>query len=89
MQSIDNLSEATKNAYQAFLDMSQSKTAHFGRLEELEVKYESGGNPSITENLELEKLLAEHDRNVHAFKSAFTAVVGSKEKEILYQLMSE
>lgn len=88
MQSIDELSEEAKIAYQAFLDMSNSKTAHFNCLETIETKYKSGGVLSITENLELEKLLANHDKNVLAFKTAMVAVTDSDEKQILYQLMS-
>ena len=88
MQSVDDLSEEGKIAYQAFLDMSNSKTAHFGCLEVIEAKYESGGVPSIAENLELEKLLANHDKNVLAFKTAMDAVTDSDEKITLIQLIS-
>ena len=88
MQSIDDLSKEAKIAYQAFLDMSNSKTAHFNGLETIETKYKSGGVPGIAENLELAKLLANHDKNVLAFKTAMVAVTDSDEKHILYQLMS-
>ena len=88
MQSVDGLSEEAKIAYQAFLDMSNSKTAHFNRLEAIHTKYESGGAPSIAENLELEKLLANHDKNVVAFKTAMAVVTDSDEKNTLVQLMS-
>ena len=88
MQSVDGLSEEAKIAYQAFLDMSNSKTAHFDCLEAIQAKYESGGAPSIVENLELENLLANHDKNVLAFKTAMAAVTDSDEKKTLVQLMS-
>ncbi len=88
MQSVDGLSEQAKIAYQAFLDMSNSKTAHFNYLESIETIYESGGVPSIAENLELEKLLANHDKNVLAFTTAMAAVTDSDEKKTLVQLMS-
>ena len=88
MQSVDDLSEAAKIAYQAFLDMSDSKTAHFNCLKTIESKYESGGIPSIAENLELEKLLADHDKNVLAFKTAMAAVTDSDECKTLIKLMS-
>ncbi len=88
MQSVDGLSAEAKIAYQAYLDMSDSKAAHFARLEAIQVKYESGGAPSLAENLELEKLLANHDKNVLAFKTAMAAVTSSDEKNILIQLMS-
>ena len=88
MQSVDDLSEEAKIAYQAFLDMSNSKTAHFNCMEAIQTVYESGGVPNITENLELEKLLANHDKNVLAFKTALAAVTGNDEKKNLIQLMS-
>ncbi len=88
MQSVDDLSEAAKIAYQAFLDMSNSKTAHFNSLKAIETIYESGGVPGIAENLELEKLLANHDKNVLAFTTAMAAVTDSDEKMALVQLMS-
>ena len=88
MQSVDGLSEEAKVAYQAFVDMSDSKTAHFNCLETIDSLYESGGVPSIAENLELKKLLANHDKNVLAFKTAMTAVTDSDEKKSLIQLMS-
>ena len=88
MQSVDSLSEEAKIAYQAFLDMSNSKAAHFNCLEAIETIYEIGGVPSIAENLELKKLLANHDKNVLAFKTAMDAVTGSDEKKALIQLIS-
>ena len=88
MRSVDGLSEEAKLAYQAFLDMSNSKAAHFNCLKVIESMYESGGAPSIAENLELEKLLANHDKNVLAFKTAMSAVTDSDEKQTLVQLMS-
>jgi len=88
MQSVDDLSDEAKIAYQAFLDMSNSKTAHFGCLEVIETKYETGGVPSIAEKLELEKLLANHDKNVLAFKTAMDAVTNSDEKITLIHLLS-
>ena len=88
MQSIDGLGEEAKIAYQAFLDMSDSKAAHFNCLKAIETIYESGGVPSTAENLELAKLLANHDKNVLAFKTAMVAVTDSEEKNTLVQLMS-
>ncbi len=88
MQSIDGLSEAAKVAYQSFLDMSDSKTAHFNSLKAVENIYESGGVPSAAETLELEKLLANHDKSVLAFKTAMAAVIDNDEKKTLIQLMT-
>ena len=88
MQSLDNLSEAAKIAYQAFIDMSNSKKEHFDCLESLEAKYQSGGAPSLAENIELEKLLSIHDKNVVAFTTAMAAVTNEEEKKILIQLIS-
>ena len=88
MQSAEDLSEEAKIAYQAFLDMGNSKAAHFNCLQAIETIYESGGVPSTEQNLELEKLLADHDKNVLAFTTALAAVTDSDEKKALVRLMS-
>ena len=88
MPSVDQLSDAAKIAHQAFIDMSHSKVAHFDRLKAIDALYESGGAPSLAENLELEKLLELHDKNVMAFKTAFAAVTDDGEKQALIRLMS-
>lgn len=87
MQSIDDLSDEAKIAYQAFLDMSNSKTAHFACLEAHQAINESGEIPGLADTLELDKLLSSHDKNVLAFKTAMTAVTDDKEKLALIQLM--
>ena len=87
MKTTDNLSDEAKIAYQAFLDMSHSKSAHFNCLTTLQSKYESGGAPSDAEKQELEKLLADHDKNVMAFKTAMTAVTDMNEQQILVERM--
>jgi hypothetical protein len=88
MKSLDGLSEEAKIAYQAFCDMGNSKSAHFNCLEAIETIYESGGVPSLAESLELKKLLANHDKNVLAFKTAMAAVTDGDERKSLLQLMS-
>ena len=88
MSSPDKLSEAGKIAHQAFVDMSNSKKQHFDWLESLEIKYQSGGAPSLAENLELEKRLAVHDKNVLAFKTAMAAVTDKDEMKLLIELIS-
>jgi hypothetical protein len=88
MKSLDGLSEEAKIAYQAFCDMSNSKSAHFNCLKAIEAIHEFGGVPSLAENLELKKLLANHDKNVLAFKTAMAAVTNRDEKKALVQLMS-
>lgn len=87
MHSVNDLSDAAKIAYQAFLDMSESKAAYFSCLEAIDTKYESGGAPSVAENLELESLLAIHDKNVLAFTTAMSAVADD-ETQTLVRLMS-
>ena len=84
----ENLGSEAQIAWRAFLDMKASKAAHFGLLEEIETRYQSGGAPSLAENLQLEKLLAEHDRNVLAFQTAMTAVSDADELRALVDLMS-
>ena len=88
MPSIDDLGDNAKLAYQAFLDMSNSKALHFACLQTIESAYTAGGVPGLAENLELEKLLANHDKNVLAFKTAMTAVTDNDEKLLLIELMS-
>ena len=75
-------------AYQAFLDMSDSKASHFDCLEAIDTKYKAGGVPSSAENKELERLLANHDKNVFAFKTAMVAITDSDEKQTLIELIS-
>ncbi len=88
MTSLDDLSDAAKIAHRAFSDMRHSKTAHFDRLTAIDAMYESGGAPSLAENLELKKLLGLHDKNVMAFKAAFAAIAEDEEKQTLIELMS-
>lgn len=88
MPAIDDLSESAKTAHRAFLDMSQSKTAHFDFLVALETKYKLGGAPGVDENRELARLLSVHDKNVQAFKAALAVVTDSEEKRLLLQLFS-
>lgn len=86
--SAENLGSTAQVAWRAFLDMKASKAAHFGCLEAIESKYRDGGAPSLAENLELEKLLAEHDRNVLAFQTAMGAVTDADELRALVEMMS-
>jgi len=88
MQNLNDLSEEARIAYQAFLDMKDSKTAHFACLQAIDKKYENGGVPGPEENREMEKLLATHDRNVLAFKTALEGITDGDEKARLLQLLS-
>jgi hypothetical protein len=88
MHSVDGLSEAAKIAYQAYVDMSHSKAAHFSRLAAIEAMYESGGVPGTEEKQELESLLSSHDKNVLAFETAMAGVTDADEIKALLELMS-
>ena len=88
MHSVDGLSDAAKIAYQAYLDMSDSKTAHFNYLKTIDARYESGGAPSSEESRQLRELLALHDKNVLAFKTAMAAVTDGGERDTLVRPMS-
>lgn len=88
MQNPDDMSTAAKMAYRAFVDMKRSKEEHFNYLAAIENKYQAGGAPSLAENLELEKLLERHDRNVLAFTTAMAGVIDEAEKKALVELMS-
>jgi len=85
---IDELTEEAKIAYQAFQEMGKSKHSYFTFLQEIDVKYKSGGAASIAENLQLEKLLGVHDKNVIAFNAAMTAVEGVDARNALIKMMS-
>ena len=82
------LTEEAKIAYQAFQDMGKSKQAYFCLLQEIDNKYKSGGAASIAENLQLEKLLGIHDKNVVAFNTAMAAVECIDARNALIKLMS-
>jgi succinate dehydrogenase flavin-adding protein (antitoxin of CptAB toxin-antitoxin module) len=88
MKSVDELSQAAQIAYRAFIDMSDSKTAHFTLLESIDVARKAGEPPSIAESRELEKLLAAHDRNVLAYRTAMAEVTDEDEMQALVRLMS-
>ena len=88
MAAIDDLSEAAQIAYQAYLDMRDSKHAHYDYLRVIENKYQSGGVPGPDETRKLEKLLADHDRNVLAFTTAMAGVTDRDEMASLVRLMS-
>ena len=85
---VDNLTKEAKTAYQAFQDMSISKKAYFHFLQDIDIKYKQGGTASIAENLQLEKLLGVHDKNVIAFNTAMTVVKDTEERHALIKMMS-
>lgn len=82
------LTEEARVAYRAFQDMSQSKQVYFSYLQELDEKYRTGGAPGIAENLQLEKLLKQHDKNVAAFNTAMSAVEDHDARLQLIKMMS-
>jgi len=86
--SVDDLTKEAKVAYQAFQDMRVSKEAYFHFLQDIDIKYKHGGAASIAENLQLEKLLGAHDKNVIAFNTAMTAVEGVEARNALIKMMS-
>ena len=85
---VDALGDDARVAYQAFLDMGDSKRRHLDQLKTLSVKYEDGGSPSEAENNELASLLEVHNKNVLAFKTAMAAVTDDAERRQLVALMS-
>ncbi len=86
--SVDDLTKEAKVAYQAFQDMGVSKEAYFHFLQDIDIKYKQGGAASIAENLQLEKLLGVHDKNVIAFNTAMTAVEDVEARNALIKMMS-
>ncbi|MFT5396180.1 MAG: transketolase [Gammaproteobacteria bacterium] len=86
--SVDDLTKEAKVAYQVFQDMGVSKEAYFHFLQDIDIKYKQGGAASIAENLQLEKLLGVHDKNVIAFNTAMSAVEGVEARNALIKVMS-
>ena len=62
-----DLPKAALPAWYAFKAMEQSKRWYFSYLEELERKYEDGGMRLLAEEVRLDALLKEHDRQVAEF----------------------
>lgn len=83
------LPEEAQRAWKAYRDMGASKKAYFGFLQEIEEKYREGGEPTIAESLQLEKLLEAHDIKVRAFNEAMQHVVDSEARELLVKKLSE
>jgi len=78
-------------ARQAYAAMVESKEAHYGFLEHLDIKYKNGGVRSLAERARLETLLAEHDICVAKFSEA-VKVLGATDveaRDILVRFMSQ
>ncbi len=76
----DGLPEAAGPAWEAYRAMEASKLRYFGLLQEVETKAERGLPRTLAERMQLEQLLAEHDRQVARFREAVKALM-SKEPE--------
>jgi len=75
-------------AWDAYVEMGRSKSAYFSYLQDHDRKYQHGGNPSLAESLQLEKLLKAHDEKVNAFNRAMKNVVDREARELLLQKIS-
>ena len=71
--------------------MLASKTAHFGYLESLDLKYRHGGVRSLAERARLETLLTAHDKCVAEFASQIKALgaIDQRARDLLLGLMTE
>lgn len=78
-----------QRAWEAYREMGVSKSAYFTFLQEIDKKYKEGGEPSIAENLQLEKLLEVHDKKVRAFNEAMQNIVDGEARELLVKKLSE
>ena len=67
--------------------MLNSKDAHFSYLEELNRKYQTGGQRTLAEIARLEDLLASHDRCVTGFAGAMRDL-GEADAEAHSQLIN-
>jgi len=85
----NKLPEEAQRAWEAYQEMGVSKNAYFGFLREIDEKYQEGGEPTIAENLQLEKLLKAHDEKVKAFNEAMQNIVDSEARELLVKKLSE
>lgn len=65
---VDMMPTEAEPAWNAYLAMDKSKQAHFNLLERLEKKYHDGGMRTLSEQAELESLLAEHSERVQHFR---------------------
>lgn len=83
----ESLGPETAAAWNAYQSMSDSKRDYFSLLQALDEKQKAGREPSIAENLRLEKLLAEHDQRVKQFKQALAAVADPEAKRQLLTLL--
>jgi hypothetical protein len=90
-QDDQDLPQAARLAWRAYLAMRETKQAYFEFLQELDVKYRTGGAPTFAENLKLEELLTAHDSKVAAFSEAMRAMkdVDQSEREALLKRISE
>ena len=70
-------------AWEAYLSMSETKTAYFSFLSQIDLKYKNGGSPTIAENLRLKKLLGIHNEAVATFNSAMQSVTDKDTREQL------
>ncbi|MCZ6803025.1 MAG: hypothetical protein O7D86_03585 [Proteobacteria bacterium] len=84
----EELTKEASIAYQAFQEMRKSKQTYFTLLQEIDVKYKSGGEASSTEIEELGKLLAEHDKKVSTFNAAMAAIEDFDARTALIKVMS-
>jgi hypothetical protein len=89
-QDDQDLPQAARPAWRAYLAMRETKRAYFGFLQELDMKYRTGGAPTIVEKLKLEQLLKAHDSKVAAFSEAMHAMkdVDQSEREALLKRIS-
>ena len=82
------LTEEASIAYKGFQTMRESKQTYFTFLQDIDIKYKSGGEASSAETEQLAALLAKHDKNVTTFNTAMAAVVDMDARNTLIKLMS-
>ena len=76
-------------AWQAYLQMFESKHRYFTFLQSLEEKYDSGGSPDSEETQKLTALLDVHDDSVTHFNQAMGSVVEPAERSRLLDKMRQ
>jgi hypothetical protein len=84
----DSLPIEVHKAWEAYQAMRESKSIYFGFLKDIDQQYREGGSPTFAENLQLEKLLRQHDDKVAAFNEAMAAVTDADDRKLLLDKLS-
>lgn len=77
-----------EQAWDAYLCMSETKRIYYSFMQSLEQKYQSGGEPSEEEKLQLQEMLQAHGETVATFNQSMQTVVDKDDRAMLLKKMS-